>query len=65
MADDPKGSSDRAGSIRIRKHCTFPWREPEKGGRRIVEIGPAHCAPCLAELRELGFLLIQEQPRDP
>jgi hypothetical protein len=45
--------------IRIREHCTFSWQEPEGGGRRTVVVrSNHHCAGCVAELRELGYRLV-------
>lgn len=47
------------GLIRIREHCTFSWQEPEGGGRRTVVVrSNHHCAGCVAELRELGYRLV-------
>jgi hypothetical protein len=51
------------GSIRIRNHCTFVWRERASGGRRTAHVKATHCADCAAELRELGYLLAYVEPR--
>jgi len=46
------------GSIVIRQHCTFAWRQTESAYQRIVDVEPRHCEACVAYLaRQSGFIL--------
>ncbi len=39
------------GTIRILGHCRFRWWEDQADGMRSIEIEPAHCPACVAELQ--------------
>lgn len=46
------------GTIMIRQHCTFGWRQPESAYQRVVDIEDRHCPACILELaKQSGFLL--------
>lgn len=64
MAVEPRKPVVLVGLIRLREHCTFTWQEPVGGKRRSAEVRATHCAECVAELRELGYLLVQEDQGD-
>ncbi len=51
------------GLLKIRDHCLFTWREPERERRRIVEIRSEHCEQCIAELYKMavGWTLIDRR----
>jgi hypothetical protein len=54
------------GSIVIREHCTFIWRQTESAYQRVVDIEPNHCATCVAYLaKQSGFILndLRRRPR--
>jgi hypothetical protein len=53
------------GLLRMREHCMFTWKELQLGGPRSVEIGPSHCATCIAEVRQLGYQLIYKDGAGP
>lgn len=55
----------RVGLIRVRDHCTFSWRENEAGGGRSAAIQATHCPECVAELRKLGYVLVQDGAGGP
>jgi len=52
------------GLIRLREHCTFTWHELEGSGRRSADVRATHCAECVAELQDLGYLLVHEDQGD-
>jgi hypothetical protein len=52
------------GSIQIRQHCTFSWRQPESAYQRIVDIENDHCETCIAELVRVGGFIYNDL-RDP
>lgn len=52
------------GTIKIRQHCTFSWRQPESGYQRIVDIENHHCDTCVSELVRMGGFIFNDR-RDP
>jgi hypothetical protein len=46
------------GTIVIRQHCTFLWRQAELSYQRVAEVDPKHCKICIDYLvNQCGFLL--------
>ena len=51
------------GTIVIREHCTFRWRQTESAYQRLVDIEREHCDACIRELvRQGGFILNDLRP---
>jgi hypothetical protein len=53
------------GTITIRQHCTFRWRQPQSGYQRIVDIEDDHCKKCIAELIRLDNYLFNDRRKPP
>ena len=53
------------GSIRIREHCTFQWRQTESAYQRIVDIELQHCDECVAYLAKQSGFLLNDTRRPP
>ena len=54
------------GSIVIRQHCTFIWRQTESAYQRLVDVELHHCEVCVGYLaKQSGFILndLRKPPR--
>jgi hypothetical protein len=52
------------GLVRVRDHCVFTWRAPAIDAAKKVEIEPGHCGDCIAELRNLGYVVKPDRKQD-
>jgi hypothetical protein len=45
---------DVVGTLTVRQHCTFVWRQPLGRWRRFVDVRPEHCMRCVADLLRMA-----------
>jgi hypothetical protein len=51
------------GLVRVREHCVFTWRAPAIDAAKKVAIEPGHCDACVAELKQLGYIVESQRVR--
>jgi len=51
------------GTIVIREHCTFTWRQTESAYQRLVDIEPHHCDTCVAYLAKQSGFIVNDRRR--
>ena len=48
------------GTIMIRQHCTFTWRQTESAYERVVDIEQRHCPACIEQISKQGGFALND-----